>query len=253
MNSISAQKTRGFLSSPRTYPKGGLGLGVGAGAISVTTPKDTVGKNRLNAKGTLAPVKPVTSQPVLKNMKTDFHMKAAELKGKSMLEKIKQLAMEKCAGDEQKAQEFLEGFYEELLTKQAAGFEVGHLIKEFSGGIGKGLAGVTLGLGVAGLTSAAKSISSDRMRTEFTQALAKAITSNPIIRQAKKEKVISYAETIFKFAPHVACDSNILSSVLAHVVQGEGVDTQIIKMLTDLEARYTMTATSTTFTPKSYV
>ena len=169
-----------------------------------------------------------------------------------MLEKIKQLALEKCAGDEEKAHAFLEGFYEELLTKKAS-FNINDVTKEFAGGIGKGLAGVTLGLSVAGLTGAVKNLSTGRLRNEFTQALAQAIASNPILRQAKKEKVIGYAETVFKFAPNVAADANLLSSILANAIHGEGIDPITVKTLTDLESRYTMTANATPFSPKTYV
>jgi hypothetical protein len=181
--------------------------------------------------------------------------------GTGMLEKIKQLALEKCAGDERLAAEFLEGFYDEILTKQAAAafdlhkpIDIGNaVVKNFSEGLGKGLAGLTLGLGVSAVASAAKNVVTNNLHTEFMEALRQAVASNPILRQANKQKVVNYAQTIFKFAPHVATDANLLSSILANAVHGEGVDPQTIKTLTDLESRYTMTTSATSFSPKTYV
>lgn len=254
MATISTQRVMGFLKSPRTYPRGGLGFGIDAGALSAARPSKASTTNRMFAKGTVGPMRTPTITAVTQKLKADLRVKSAEFKGKEMLEKIKTLALEKCAGNEQKALDFLTGFYDELLEKDASfGDMAGSLAKEFAGGIGKGLAGVTLGLGVAGIAAAAKDISKGTMHTQFTMALERAISTNPILRQAKKEKVINYAETIFKFAPHVATDANLLSSILANAVHGEGIDPQTIKTLTDLESRYTMTASPAAFSPKSYV
>lgn len=255
MATMTSQKVRGFLASPRTYPQGGLGFGIGAGGAAAGDPNGPHSTNKIPAGKTPSKIGVVSSNKTAETTKANFQTKAAELKGKGMLDKIKELALEKCAGDEGMAQEFLEGFYEELLSKQAAfGMDIASgLAKDFAGGIGKGLAGVTLGLGVTGLASAVKSISNDKLHGEFSQALMEAIASNPILRQAKKEKVVNYAQTIFKFAPHVATDANLLSSILANAIHGEGVDPQTIKTLTDLEARYTMTNSSTAFSPKAYV
>lgn len=267
MATISSQKVQGFLKSPRTYPRGGLGFGIDAGAISVTKPSAPITANRMNAEGTLGPIKAANSEQVTKQLKANFQTKAAEFKGKGMLEKIKQLALEKCAGDEQKAYEFLEGFYDEVLSKQAAlnlsfpgfGGDRKHLnpaeeaMNGFGKAVGEGLAGITMGLSMGGISSAMKLIRGDIMHTQFMEALNKAIASNPILRQAKRDKVVNYAMTIFKFAPHVATDANLLSSILANAIHGEGVDPQTIKTLTELESRYTTTTSTPAFSPKAYV
>jgi hypothetical protein len=254
MPTISAQKVRGFLGSPRTYPRSGLGFGLGGGAISAAKPNMPNTTNRISVKGTTGKLRPVSHETAIQKVKADFQTKSADFKGTGMLEKIKQLALEKCAGDEEKALEFLEGFYEELLTKSAAfGFNVSDLAGEFTKGIGKGLAGVTLGLGVSGLATAAKSIANSKMHNQFVEALRRAISMNPILRQAKQEKVMNYAETIFKFAPHVATDANLLSSILANAVHGEGIDPQTIRTLTELESRYAQTSSASSFSPKAYV
>lgn len=273
---LTSQKVQGFLSSPHTYPKGGLGFGVDAGAVSAARGDGPRTANKMFAQGTTAPMRAASGQEVTNQLRAAAQIKSAECTetktGTGMLEKIKQLALEKCAGDEKLAAEFLEGFYDEILTKQAAfGIPSGDALKGAAGavgkgllglgenafksygeGLGKGLAGVTLGLGVTGLVSSVKSIQNDHLHTEFVAALRQAVSSNPIVRNANKQKVISYAETIFKFAPHVATDANLLSAILANAVHGEGIDPMTIKNLTDLESRYTTTMSATSFSPKAY-
>ena len=172
--------------------------------------------------------------------------------------------MQKYAGDEALVADFMEGF-----TKVAAaqGDLFGHTVMEsirsspmtetltsgIAGAMGKGLGGMAVGLGIHGLNQAWSSVSHDTLHTSFLTSLEKAVASNVLLRDQKRDKVQQYAETIFKFAPHVACDPNLLSSVLAHVVQGEGVDVTIIKTLSDLEARFVENRGAMTFSPKTYV
>lgn len=258
---LTSQKVQGFLTSPHTYPKGGLGFGVDAGAASAARGDGPRTTNKMFAQGTTAPIRAASGEQVTNQLRAAVQTKSAECMetktGTGMLEKIKQLALEKCAGDERLAAEFLEGFYDEILTKQAFDFhaaDIGKTVgKNFSEGLGKGLAGLTLGLGVTAVASAAKNMVTNNLHTEFMEALRQAVASNPILRQANKQKVVNYAQTIFKFAPHVATDANLLSSILANAVHGEGVDPQTIKTLTDLESRYTMTTSATSFSPKTYV
>lgn len=255
MPTITSSKVRGFLASPRIYPRGGLGFGQGAGAISASKATGPHTTNHLPSGRTPEKITPVSVNKAREKVTANFNIKTAEDKGMKMFDKIKEVAMIKCAGDEQKAEEFLQAFYETLLEKEA-GFADGltsTLVRDFAGGISKGLAGVTLGLGVSALTSAIKSTATSQLHNQFTTALSSAIATNPVLRQAKKEKVVNYAETIFKFAPHVATDANLLSSILANAVHGEGIDPQTIKTLTDLESRYAEVRSPSSFSPKAYV
>ncbi|HET8686059.1 MAG TPA: hypothetical protein VFM18_05265 [Methanosarcina sp.] len=163
-----------------------------------------------------------------------------------MLEKIKQIGLEKFAGDEQLADAFVEGFAKEA-------FDLGELGKSFAGAIGKGIGGTVVGLGINSFSKAMNNIEGTGLHNQFMMALEHAMKTNPVLRQKDTEKVVNYAETIFKFAPHVATDANVLSSVLAHCVHGEGVDSNIIKTLTDLESRYIDNHSATVFSPKTYV
>lgn len=76
------------------------------------------------------------------------------------------------------------------------------------------------------------------LKSKFETALQNVINSNRIIKNADPTKVKSYAATLFSFAPHVASDVNLLNSLLANAVLGEGVDPMTIKTLTELEGKY---------------
>jgi hypothetical protein len=183
-------------------------------------------------------------------------------------EKIKEYALVKYAGDESKVAEFVEGFKQGL--QKHAGFQPdmfghtagermksaflqGELAKGIAGGLGKGIGALAMGIGAAGISHAVSSLSSASLHSKFLQALQSAIASNRILKDADKAKVEQYAETIFKFAPNVATDSNLLSSILANAIHGEGIDPMTIKTLGDLEGRYNDNRSSSGFTPKTYV
>lgn len=176
-----------------------------------------------------------------------------------MLEKIKEYALVKYAGNQEEAIEFVEGFIKQAMAapnpssarggNTPPGFK-NKLIEELGGGLGKGVAGMLFNVGVAGIGTAAKSVMNNNLHTRFLEALEQTIKSNRIIKEADKNKVKQYAETVFKFAPNVATDVNLLSSILANAIHGEGIDPMTIKTLTDLEGRF---QENTTFTPKTYI
>lgn len=187
-----------------------------------------------------------------------------------MLEQsVKQHAFEKYAGDESKVAEFMEGFKEQL-EKKAAESPFGHasfegfggktgpslhedLSKGLIGAVGKGLGGLAVGMGIAGISKAFSSANNSALHTKFLSALERAIASNSILRDADKGHVTQYADTIFKFAPNVATDSNLLSSILANAVHGSGIDPMTIKLLGDLEGRYIENSSAGNFSPKTFV
>ena len=199
-----------------------------------------------------------------------------------MLEKVKQYAMEKYAGEEALVEQFVEGFVKqaaETIQHQyrhdatAGGMVLDRMTRTnspdmpvrgitdlfqegISQAVGKGIGGLAVGLGIHGLNQAFSAATSGSLRTKFLEALEHAISMNPRLREEPKEKIVHYAETIFKFAPHVAGDANILSALLANAAQGHegaGIDVMTIKTLGDLEARFIENRTAGGFTPKSYV
>lgn len=261
------RKVRSFLANPHTYPKGGLPFGENAGGIAAGAPSKAATTNKTPMGNVGANMGSPKLLNTAQQLSANFTVKSANLteqpslnmdnkQNDGMLGKIRQLALEKCAGDEKLAESFLEGFYDEIMTKQAApGFgPVESLSKGFMENVGRGMAGLTMGIGVTSIASAVKGIKNDQLHNEFVNALKTAISTNPILRQAKKEKVVNYAETIFKFAPNVATDPNLLSSVLANAVHGEGVDPLTLKSLSELESRYKDNMSfGSSFSPKSYV
>lgn len=168
-----------------------------------------------------------------------------------MLEKVKEYALEKYAGDEALAEEFVKGFTKEAMATSAfdkastaprmpAGSNLsGELKNELAKQVGKGLGGILLSGGVGATVYAMNQINKSNLHTRFLQSLEQALASNRILREANRDKVKLYADTVFKFAPNVAADVNLLNSILANAVHGEGIDPMTIKTLTELENRFT--------------
>lgn len=161
-----------------------------------------------------------------------------------MLEQIRQLAMEKLASEEE-VNAFMEGFEKSafLGITPAMGARIS---SEFSRAIGSNAGKAAVGLGAAllgaavvkGVNSGSSAVANYSLRNKFEMALAQVMANNRVVKGARPEKAKEYAQTIFNFAPHVASDPNLLSSILANAVLGEGVDPQTIKTLVDLEGRY---------------
>lgn len=150
---------------------------------------------------------------------------------------------------------FLEGFYKEAFVGLP---QLGSTIARYSkvtlrpttmgrplAALGVGLAGAAI---VKGINSATAITSNLLTRNKFEAALSQVMQNNRVVRGADPVKAKNYAETIFSFAPHVASDANLLSSILANAVHGEGIDPMTIKTLVDLEGRYTDNNESRPFT-----
>lgn len=163
---------------------------------------------------------------------------------KELISIVYEYGLEKCAGDEQRAKEFAVGFLKEAFTAE--------LGKGFVNGLGAAGAGLVAGLAIHGLSSGFQGAAMKNLRERFEKALTQAIASNPILQGADESKVRGFAETMFRFAPHVASDPNLLSSLLANAVHGESVDPNTIRALADLESRYQETRKNALFTPKNY-
>ncbi len=189
-----------------------------------------------------------------------------------MLEKVKAYALEKFAGDEKAAADFMDGFQKsamagkdtgpfgrakDIMDRIANSGDIkgehtlkGSLMTGIGSALGQGLGGAFINTAIAAVGSGIKGVNNGHLHTRFLTALENAISSNRIIKEANKEKVRQYAETIFKFAPNVATDPNLLSSILANAIHGEGIDPMTVKTLTELEGRYT---DNTSFSPKTYI
>lgn len=171
-----------------------------------------------------------------------------------MLNEVKQLGLEKFAGDEELADQFVAGFVAHVmiekeahdveLEKAAAGrpddkIDVPHeMLQSASRELGKGIGGFAMNAAVAGATIFGRSVSDQFRYQRFKKALLQALQNSHILQSAPRSKVEMYADTIYKFAPMVATDPNLLQSVLTNAVHGDGVDIMTVKSLTDLENKW---------------
>lgn len=152
------------------------------------------------------------------------------------LEQLTKKASE-ILGSEEQGKAFVNG----LITKMASDpLTFGQAL---TGGAAKAMGGAMVGLAAGGLLSQiGKMVNQSeraKLHVKFQAALNQVKAGNRIVKAAPIDKVNNYANTIFNFAPHVATDPNLLGSLLANVIQGESIDPMTIKMLTDLEGRYT--------------
>jgi hypothetical protein len=187
-----------------------------------------------------------------------------------MLNEVQEYAMEKFAGDISQVKDFMDGFIKEAapvsplspsgrnpdLEQEKFDFEqrnkgpYGSLRNGFMGEAGKGLGGLLLSLGIGGAGVLYKKINRGNLHVQFLASLEKAIAGNHIIHEAPRDKVMQYANTLFRFAPNVSTDVNVLTAVLTNAIHGDGIDPMTIKTLTDLEGRY---AENDSFSPKTYI
>lgn len=157
------------------------------------------------------------------------------------------------------ADAFVEGFVKEAsvfdyVTK--SGDNPGHMGQDivrnigesFGKSIGGGIGNLAINSVVSGIAGLVGSAQNSMLYRKFTEALKTVVESNRIVRNADRNKVMSYAETIYKFAPHVASDVNILSQLLSNAIHGEGVDPTTIETITRLEERYSK---DVSFKPKN--
>lgn len=176
---------------------------------------------------------------------------------KELIQELYDLGLEKFAGDKDAAKDFVVGFMKEAAFGDVVAKGARSALGSFGEGalkaVGTGVAGLGIGLGIHGISSMINSAATSDLRSKFQVSLQRAMATNPLLEDADKAKVNSYAETVFRFAPHVASDPNLLSGILAHIVQGEGVDITIMKTLTELESKLLESRKNGLFTPKSYV
>jgi hypothetical protein len=147
--------------------------------------------------------------------------------------------------DEKERAEFMEGF----MKKVASLFNKEEALKGFASQLGRASAAGVVGAGLYGIASLVKEVKNHNKYNNFLKALNEAVQMNRVLKAADKDKVVKFAHTIYKFAPSVSTDPNMLSSILANAVHGDGIDPMTIRTLTELESRYTDT---NSFNPKQW-
>lgn len=170
-----------------------------------------------------------------------------------IIQEIYDLGLEKCAGDSVAAKEFTIAFLKEAFEKSGSWAEVGLSASRVLGGAAAGLGA---GLAIHGVSSALNGMASINLEDRYRAALSHAVAQNAILQNAKHEnpqRLNSFADTIFKFAPHVAGDPNLLAHILSSVIHGESMDLTTVRSLADLENRYQENRKNSLFSPKEYV
>lgn len=164
-----------------------------------------------------------------------------------IIEQIYSVAMEKYANEEQ-AQAFVEGFMKEaafgLSALNGFGGAVGSVtsnpefqksLAKAAVGLGAGLAGAAI---VKGLSTAGSGADYLILKRKYDNSLAHALSISRTVKGGKPDRVKSFGDTIFKFAPHVASDPHLLTTILEAAVLSDGLDPTTIKNLVDLENKY---------------
>ncbi len=175
---------------------------------------------------------------------------------KEQIVELYELGLEKFAGDENAAKAFVSGFLKEamfgnILNKTGQTF--GQAVLEGGAkGLGMGVAGLAIGLGIHGLSSSVNAANTASLRGKFQEVLSRVVKESPILQNADKDKINSFANTIFSFAPKVATDPNLLSTVLVNSIHSESLDPTTIRSLVDLESKIQETRKNALFSPKTY-
>jgi hypothetical protein len=101
--------------------------------------------------------------------------------------------------------------------------------------------GALTALGMAGANKATKAFRRTVQKTDVVNVLGRAIERSTLLKneyQKDPEKVLSFATTIFNYAPTVASDPNLLSSVLSNALHGDSIDPMTIRTLMEMEKSY---------------
>lgn len=163
-----------------------------------------------------------------------------------MLDLLEKIAEEQ-SGSKAYAQAFVAGFVKEAAgpkwvppnmfvgAEGVGGFFGNPAVQKGLAGIGAGIAAVAL---TKGINTASGALTDSRLRAKFEGALRTLKSTNRIIKTTNEAKVNAVAETIFRFAPNIASDANLLGPVLSSALMGEGLDPMTMKSLVDLEGRY---------------
>lgn len=182
-----------------------------------------------------------------------------------ILDEVRAIALEQYK-DEAQVDQFMEGFVEKAassnlaqhfdLSKGLPGNETkaptlgGSLAKGVGEQMGRSVVGAGATAAASGIMHLVRASQARKLYSAFIKSLTEATQMSKVLKSADKSRVVSYAHTVYKFAPHVATDSNMLSQILANAVHGDGIDPMTIRTLTELESRYMDTKA---FRPKDYM
>lgn len=160
-----------------------------------------------------------------------------------MLDQLIKTASANCENDPSAVDLFVISFVQTLekraMAQSGREFKASEeVLKGMSNALGKGVTGVGLQLGLLAASAISNAVANSNLRAKFLQALETAIKRSSILQQADKQKVMSFGDTIFKFAPSVATDANVLGMVLTNAIHGESLDPMTIQSLQNMERSF---------------
>lgn len=94
------------------------------------------------------------------------------------------------------------------------------------------------GLGIHNYLKAKRNAETINQFADYQNALATVAGRNERLANENSERLNDLGSSIFKFAPTVASDPNVLETVLDNAVQYGGLDAQTVRSLQELEERY---------------
>lgn len=93
-----------------------------------------------------------------------------------------------------------------------------------------------VGLGIMAAAKATKAIIGQVDKSKFDKVLAEVLQTNEMLKGADPAKIQSIAQSIFRLAPSIATDPNLLSTVLQNQINNSsGFDLKIGRELVDIE------------------
>ena len=127
---------------------------------------------------------------------------------------------------------------------------IGAMAEGFGAAVPRVLIPLGVGAGLIAATKAVGAISRQIDKNKFEAAYRQALSTNKMLDGIDPVKLRSLADTIFRLAPTVACDPNLLSTTLqAQIHDAQGMSTKVARELVDLEDKISGRS-SNSFKPK---
>lgn len=128
---------------------------------------------------------------------------------------------------------------QEVKPAQGGKHTVGNEVLGSAGkAIGAASVAAIAGLGGLAVSKALGKVQNVADRRAFERSLERAVANNAMLRDGDEEKINRFAETIFRFAPNVAKDPNLLANILSNSVHYESLDLETIRAVTELEEKH---------------
>lgn len=139
---------------------------------------------------------------------------------------------------------------EQELKKQASSMEkkafldsfTDQLAEKFSDKLAEGISNTVTRAAFERAGNALKGMQTNKLPAKNQKFITRLMSIDPVLKSRPPERVLSHYMTMFRTAPSVCLDENVVSSFLKESTSYDAISTVTIKSLVDLEK--TMTETS---------